>query len=382
MVWPLLVLNNLGEGLVVATKAGSNTSDLSLIMSPRVTANFEKIKVQRGIFSSANGHKIQGIVKEMLFIPSWYGKKALLAITGHSIIRINPIEYKLAGKNKDLFYYHDANFKPQALARIRQKTFIVEGGVLTAVSFGGSKKIPVPFGGNYVAPSELAISTGAVKMCFYDEVNNNFHYYPVSFFNQTLTKVAADTSGAFNPANLKNKVNIAAGSSESGHFRFLLSDTKTNADTLYILDSGVFGFPNTPPAPIKKIDVSGAPHINQANEVVIADNQKVIYYATDTKIYAIVYGGANVIYDLRYTVSGGERITTLQYYHEVGYPYKNYNPPFIKTNGKQLIMSTYNGSEGKVYLLPITHLGIGTINEANVKVFGGFGKVTAITPQK
>src|SRR5699024_2906742 len=123
-----------------------------------------------------------------------------------------------------------------------------------------------------------------------------------------------------------------------------------------------------------------------AHKFVLPNNQKVLYYATDNKIYAVMYGGQTPNYELRYTVPPGETITTLQIYYQVDYPITGYrntmNDNWIDSNGRQLIMSTYDGSEGKVYLLPITHLGVGNIDEENIVSFGGFGKVTAITPQE
>src|SRR5699024_11154268 len=43
MGWPLQVLNSLGEGLVVAASKDGNTTDLSLIMAPKVTENYDEV---------------------------------------------------------------------------------------------------------------------------------------------------------------------------------------------------------------------------------------------------------------------------------------------------------------------------------------------------
>jgi hypothetical protein len=103
-----------------------------------------------------------------------------------------------------------------------------------------------------------------------------------------------------------------------------------------------------------------------------------MYYATNNKIYAVLYSTTTPVVEERYTAAAGEEITTLQIYQQSGYPLAS---PYIATNNKQLILSTY-GAEGKLYLLPIKNLGLGNIDLAGSKSFGGFGRITAIAPQK
>jgi hypothetical protein len=133
------------------------------------------------------------------------------------------------------------------------------------------------------------------------------------------------------------------------------------------------------PAPKAVYNITSAPDISNATRFVFLDDQKVMYYATSSKIYAMLYSTTSPVFEERYSAPAGETITTLQVYQQVGYP--TTTGPFIGTNNKQLIMSTY-GTEGKVYLMPIINAGLGNIDNGNIKTFGGFGKITAITPQK
>ena len=45
-------------------------------------------------------------------------------------------------------------------------------------------------------------------------------------------------------------------------------------------------------------------------------------------------------------------------------------------------MSTYDGLEGKVSILPLINFGVGNIDTAKISTFGGFDRVTAIGTQK
>jgi hypothetical protein len=44
-------------------------------------------------------------------------------------------------------------------------------------------------------------------------------------------------------------------------------------------------------------------------------------------------------------------------------------------------MSTYNNTEGKVYIMPMKNIGLGNIDEPNIKVYNGFKRISAIGTQ-
>ena len=138
-----------------------------------------------------------------------------------------------------------------------------------------------------------------------------------------------------------------------------------------------------PPAPKAYFDLTNAPDIDNAIQFVFLDDQKVLYYATKTKIYAVLYGTSTPTFAERYTAPSGEEITTLQVYRQADYPKRSadWDPPYLPTNNRQLIMSTYNGTEGKVYIMPMINLGLGNIDLPNIKVFNGFDRITAIGTQ-
>src|SRR5690606_22768888 len=195
---------------------------------------------------------------------------------------------------------------------------------------------------------------------------------------------AQQASGAvFNAGNLPNKVNLKAGINNSGDFLHVLKDKNTNSVGLYILNGGrsengtIVG-----PAPKAFFDLTNAPEINAAIHFVLLDNQSVMYYATKTKIYAVLFGTSTPVFQERYTAPAGEEITTLQIYQQADYPLRDLDvsPPYLPYNNSQLIMSTY-GTEGKVYLLRMTNPGVGNIDQGNIKVFTGFDRITAIATQ-
>ncbi|MCF4100780.1 hypothetical protein L1I30_03790 [Gillisia sp. M10.2A] len=390
MAWPLTVKNNIGEGLVIAETSDGITTDISHIMSPQVTADYSQVSVKHHVYSSINGNRIPGLIKQMRF-GNIYGVDALIGITDNSVVRINTLDYTFAGENDDLFFTSTQNYQPQALGVSVQADIYIGNGKLTSTYMGASKKFGLPFDADYSVPDHVAINPFnyyplPVRVSFYDEEIEKFIYIPSlsSWGDRNFYETPGVTGGVFNPSNLENKINLVSGVSTEGDFRHLLKDTFTGEIGLYVLTGGVDNYPEAliPPAPKAFYDMSNAPGINEATEFVFMDNQKVLYYATSTKIYAMLYSSDSPVFEERYTVPAGEEITTLQVYTQADYPFRaeGGDSPYLETNNKQLILSTY-GSEGKVYLLPLVNTGVGNIDDSNIKVFTGFDRITAITTQ-
>ncbi|MCK0131699.1 PKD-like family lipoprotein [Flavobacteriaceae bacterium F08102] len=387
VAWPLTVLNNIGEGLVVAVTPDGVNTDFSHIMSPEVTTDYTEVSVKHNVYSAINGSTISGLTKQLNFT-TIYGVDALLGMTDQSVYRINTLDYTYFGMNDDLFFASNSNYQPQTFGDVVQGNLYVGNGKLTATYLGASKKYGLPMDFEFVVPDHIAANGFnyyplPVRINFYDEVNEHFVYLPTLRFGDTnMHPVPGDAAGVFDPANVKNKMNLAADVSTTGDFRHLLKDKTTGEITLYVLDGGGDQYPSPiPPAPKSIYSLAGAPDIENAIHFAFLEDQRVLYYATSTKIYAMLYSASTPTFEERYTVPAGDEITTLQVYKQAGYPFASSGTP-IATNNKQLILSTYNGIEGKVSILPLINFGLGNIDEANIKTFVGFDKITAIIPQK
>jgi hypothetical protein len=341
------------------------------------------------VYSSLNNAFIPGLVKQMRYTKVWTDN-VLYAITNNSIVRINTLDYNYSGTNDELFYTPMPEYKSQALSGLYQADVYISNGKLTATNLGVSKKYGIPLDAKFTVPDHVALNpnsgnltgsyTPVIMIHFYDEVKGGFVYQPTLQFGDTKMQAVPAASGkAFDPANVPNKINMAAGISVEKDFLHLLKDKTTGKFALYVLDQGIDQYPSPiPPSPKALYDLSNAPEIGNATQFVLLNDQKVMYYATANKIYAVLYSSSPAIVEERYTAAAGEQITTLQVYQQAGYPV---GFPYIATNNQQLVMSTW-GTEGKVYLLPIKNPGLGTIDAANGKSFGGFGRITAIAPQK
>ncbi|SFH12372.1 PKD-like family lipoprotein [Pedobacter insulae] len=393
--WPLTVFSSIGEGLVVATTADGLSTDLNHIMSPLVTSNYNNESVKFNVYSGANNKAITGLVKQMRFTIALRASpravvNTLFAITDNSLTRINTVDFSLAGQNGDLFYTPKASYNFQALSGKNQADVFIESGGLTIANHGITDKIAIPFDisgniSNVFAINRISNNSG-ISFSFYDETKGKFMYIPaistLSFQDRNVYTHPDQNTAVFNPGNLPNKVNVAAGVGQGEELVHILKDKTTGKFNLYVFDKGSSSSsPAVAPVPKSNFELSNAPGIAQATNFVILDNQRVIYYTSGNKIYAILYGGASPIFEERYTVATGESITTLQIYQQSDYPWGS---TFLPSNNNQLVMSTYGGTAGtgKVYILPMINLGVGNINQSAIKIFTGFNKVTAITSNK
>lgn len=389
--WRVTVLNNIGEGLVVATTKDNATTDFSHIMSPEVTTNYSEVSVKRNILSSVNGSAINGLVHDLYFANARGGNR-LYALTANNMYAYNTLDYSYVGDKNELFVTPPASLSPAAFYYCYQNDIYLGNDMIYYGWFATAVKIGVQSLYAQPVPKIIALNANsgntstyepAFRIHYYDDKNGKFAYIqgPFAFSDKTQNFSPNETYNGVNAGNYPGKVNIAAGISVDRGFLHVLKDKTSGAYELLVFDGGVnvYGEPYVAPRAIKKIDLSAAPGINNATHFVIMDDQNVMFYATADKIYAVIFAGISAVVEERYTVPAGESITTLDIYRQYGYPNQ---ASYISTNNKQLILSTYNGTEGKVRLLPLINQGVGNINAGGIKTFDGFDKVLSIVPQK
>lgn len=384
----LSILNNIGEGLVIAESHDGVNTDISHLMMPWVTPNYTGEDLKRNVFSSVNFQTIPGIVKDMRFY-KFSGTQVITGITDNSIFNIKTLDYTLAGTNDDLFFAPRPNLAPEALGYIYQGDMYVGEGTLTGAFMEITAKLPLPIDAKFVVPGKVAFNSynydnTNVRVNFYDEVNGHFVYLSSiqSFGDREMRKYPSVVGGPFDPANLPNMKNLAAGTNGDNDFVHILRNKNTGNTGIYLFDRGGWDSDNyliLPPTIRGYFDISNAPGIAEAHHFVITDDQNVIYYVSGNKVHAIIYGGGNPVYQERYTLEAGEEVTAMKVFQQGLFPYVEATLP---TNNKVLIMATYKGGEGKLMLFPITNLGIGNLDNANKKVYTGFGKISCVTAQK
>lgn len=394
MIWPLTVRSNFGMGLVIAETDGNGNSDLSHIMSPEVTLNYADVSVKHNIYTSLNGQGLQGEISRLKYL-KMSGGASVIALTNNSITRVSAITYKMMAQNNGLFFNPLTGDKVQGIYGNYQNDIVILNDRMHVAWMELSPKWPIPLDYDVKMPGIMASNpfsinlgdpgvkyTPPVRVNFYEEEKGKFYYMRFLTTNQDrnaypYTELAGQ---AFSGQNLPGKTNIAAGWTMDRGFLHVLKDKTSGAVGLYLLSGGSqdeYGNNFTHPLPLNHFDITSAPGIQNATLFTILDDQRVFYYASGNKIYAVMYGGSTPVVEERYSAPAGETITAMDIYRHPGYPLLD---SYIATNNKLLLVGTH-GTEGKVHFIPMKNPGLGTLDAANAKTFGGFGKVTAFGPQ-
>ena len=389
MVWPVTVLNNIGMGLVIAETDGQGNGDLSHIMSPEVTLNYTGVSVKHKIYSSINNATIAGDIKRLKYTQI-SGGNAMIALTNNSVHRISTLNYLSAGKNADLFFAPVTVNQVQNIFDSYQNDVLIVNGQAFVTWMAINRKWGTPLDNKFNYPEITAINgfsgnlgggyTPINAVNFYSEDLGYFVYMNTfsQFGDRTPYRHPIQAGQAFNANDLAGKANLAAGITVDRGFLHILKDKTSGAVGFYLFNGGSEDAGGIhAPMPLAYFDLSSAPGIQQATKFAILDDQRVFYYASGNKVYAVMYGGATPIVEERFAAANGEQITTIDVYRHPGYPLLD---SYIATNNRLLIVSTFN-TEGKVYFFPMLNPGLGTLDAANAKTFDGFGKITAVGPQ-
>lgn len=385
--YPLSIRNSIGEGLVIAETYDGQTTDISHIMSPAVTKFYNDVSVKHKIFSGVNGYTLPGLIKEIKYSRLRTIGDVMIGITDNSIQTMRTLDYVHQVVDEELFFTPPAVIRPQTIEVFKggttfHATLVNDGRTYTDI-IGNSGKFALPDDYSFRASAHIAVNRSTsynYYLNFFDENIGSFIYKQGAnaWNDRALYQMSAATT-PFNPRGLIGKKVVAADFKENHDFVHVLKDNTGNGIGVYIISADTYG---VPPAPKRYLDISNAPEIAAAEHFAILPDQDVIFYATKSKIYAIMYTAEAHSYALRYTVPAGEEITTLQLFQQADYANNGFGPDqYISTNNRQLIVSTYNGSEGRVYLLPFGTPGLAIIDEANITKYEGFGRVTAIGTQ-
>ncbi len=383
--WPLIVRNAIGEGVVVVETYDGHNTDISHIMSPLVTPDYTDEKIRFKIYSSVNNTTLEGLVNNMVYT-RFAGNNILLGGTSNSMFSIKTLDYSLDKKDEAFFYASQPSYGPSYIGGVVQNDVFVRDNRLYA-GWLEISKFGLPQSNTFKIPNTIALNARYdypnIVLSFYSEDLGKFIYQPsLASFGDRVMRAVPSAASPFDPSNITNKQNIAAGVNTNGDFIHLLKDRATQKFGIYILDGGGYDSDDyvvIPSKPKQFVDLSNAPEIDQAISFVILDNQQVLLYATKTKIYGVVYSTSTPIFGVRYAVASGEDITSLRAYYQADYPKQSRN--YFARNGKQLILSTYNGAEGKVHILPLINEGVANIDQTNIKTYGGFGKILLTTTQ-
>ena len=392
LIWEMRVLGVYGAGLMVAETEDGVNSDLSLIMSCTFNRDLEDYTadtVHHNIYSKHNNTLINGVVSKLTYVDgdAYSGITAL--VKNESLIRIDPITLEEQDRDLELFYYTPQVFNPQMIFTAYSTNVLINNGGCQYYNASLANKYSV----DVESPYELseAYASGAmnwVSALLFDTKGGKFVYlpYPAADIEELLLIVP----GVFDPRDMQGFECIYGESVDYTLTKWLMK--KGSQYYIYEVDCNVDDDRNRTFQGMAIYDLGNCPSIERSTCFAFSINNE-FFYAVDNVLYVVPLTTSKpsclVSYD---KLAANEQITHIQLYRGTGQTAWSEEldsetgemVPYWRTSKNNVIcIATYDGTEGRVYTLPIQYSGTGGIAEDKyIRCYGGFAKITAIAPRE
>lgn len=399
--WKMYVQSVFLDGLLVCDTHDGQASDFTYIKNSTFTDSYTgEEKIYRNILAQANGTAYNGLLSSLTY-------EALGTTTSTSLSHTNQVwaltpegycvrfdceDFSINGDsdNESLLVYKPEDFKFFRFFKGNRIFFAItthgiysfDATVINRFSWYDPVIRDASIS-NHVTATNSSMDMSYNHTVFLDERAGKFWSYSRTSSPVCETYLA---NSVFDPNAMQDKTAVTAGITEDGSTAtFLLKDKNTGEYTLYTLRQY-----QSPAAPASAgnmytIPLPGKTLLDKAISVFFSQKDLVMYVATEEGIYAVTYGSgdAAVVYETARFVTAGEKITKARLYQQGQYVNDiavmvRANPVLspLPWNNKAVIVATQRGEfDGKVYVVPVTQPGIGTMDASQALVFEGFGKI-------
>jgi len=300
---------------------------------------------------------------------------------------IDLLDFSIIGQNLELSYDDQLTFNPTQIIRNGSYAFLINNSEIRNL-YLSAMRIGISVSGDYEVDKYLSVvhETSGIepRFVFYDKKNNRFMQIIGYVSSSTVPREFTYNSETdpFNPNNMHDLECLKANIGPYGNHYFIMKNKQTGIQ-IYTLGS-------TGAKMLYNISSPVFEDIEEVVDFVICENQEVAFFATKDKIYAILLAGATPRVELKFTMPIGEEITHLDMFRQAWYlinPSKyiygvGYKVP-MDTHEMLLLVGSYSsGGKGTLYTIPLTGVNTGNIDDANIKTFGGFGKIIGTVAQE
>lgn len=386
-----------GTGLIVADTKDGLTSDLSLIRSREFTADIpsdnDEKKIFRHIWSQNNGAPLEGLLLDCK-ANSYRTNRAMTIVTTKHIVRADYTDYVNIPDEADVNMFLvppaiiDGSYEHAYLSEEETtgtELLCVDGLVMDRNRQSGSRKYSYPLYPTGILNYNVILMYNP-KWCpvyCYDDLNKQ-----MLFFKGGLWRAKEQiASNKFDVNNLNDYEPFLLDEISSGII-LLTRQKGTGAIVglvMKLLHENGEDFANT------IFDFSSATAIDRARFFDVNKEENVLYYATETTLYAVPT--ANMMAEKQWEVPVGsdDKITGIKVYDfevggncmyggvdDKGNPLDKFQP----SSTRMMMIFTYNESagEGKIVCVPIVSRGRGGLeqNRAYHVTFPGFNKIIGV----
>lgn len=398
--WKMYVRSTFVDGLLVSDTPEGQTSDFTYIKNSTLTLNYtEEERIYRNILAQSTGTPYEGLLSSLTYEVQGNTTGTLAhvnqvwALTPEGYCtRFDCVDFSVNGNtdSQSLLVYKPEGFKFIRFFKGAFTFFAVTNNgiysfVITSNIFGWFDPLikDVEISGNVVAAnsSTYIIDNHTVLL---DKRDGKFRSY--SDYSSFAKYETYRANSVFDPNAMQDKTAVAAGIAEdAGTSAFLLKDNNTGEYDIYTLTQYRSAEQPASAGNRYAIPPAGKNILDRAVSIFFAQKDLVLYVATGEGVYAITYGSGNtaVVNETARFSQAGEKITKAKLYQQGHYVNDiaslsggNHNITELPWNNKAVIVSTQTDEfEGKVYVIPLSQPGTGTMDPSQALVYEGFGKI-------
>lgn len=398
IIWKLKVQAPYNEGLLVAETSDGKTTDFGFIEDQIFTLSYEEDKAAKtyhGIYSTANGAPIDGLVKQLCtYKRSQKDYAKYFYAIGDDFMMLMDKDYILQGQNMELTYDRDISIAPMQVINALDGYFyyvLVNDGLIWPVQYDWVTKqnlsvaLPMDF---VVEEDGLPVSKECrVDKCmaythsqsnmwavWYDPEHGMFFYVDKGPFNSTgLKTFATEDSWPFDPNNCPNLETVYGAVGGNNDLYMIMRNKETQRYQIYVfaqkgcVASALYDIPSN--------------EMDNAIDFVVSENANVVYFATEHDLYAIPLSAETV--EVTKIHSYSEEITHFSMFRQAAYIQNPGNTSgLLETHEYTLLVGLWNGTGGTLQAIPIVSPMIGGIDLNDIESYTGFGKILTVVHQK
>lgn len=369
MTYTLNVESYSGPGLMVFYNNAGHC-DVDIIRTVSLMGNISKNEVRRNLYTNVESNPA------LTGNPIGIGDMDtyLDLVTDQEAIHTTPADFSLLRPFNEMFVDVAPSVKPEGYLTLLNsgcKAFVNNGGVHTIIYSDLYPTARSMSDDSYYASPHTVFAYG-MNHVVYDEKNCRFLYG--GFYSGTLEKVSDSNLANMNRTLLTLHRGFTDGKIRFSNYAYgVMKDRDNDEQRALVVISAARSALDI--KLLNEFNISDFPEITNATGYAFSEWSPLFYYTTANSLYVCPFSlDQNTITnpsEASWTCPAGETITHMQLFKYSGISMAD------SPSHKYLIVATYDGKNGKVYLLK-TDLASGAVDATPVEEYSGFGKVGAI----
>lgn len=371
MCYYLTVESVVGTGLMIYYQQ-DGLADCDMIRSQLFNGGLTESTISRKLYSLANADI--PLTGEPVCIGNLSGTWIYL-LTDSELVRLSTEDMTVTGEFEDLFLTVPEVCKPEGYFSFSSLEVLINDKKAYTLLIGmGGLQFPLArtiLGDDYEAAPYAFVGWG-VSALIYDETQKRFLLGET--YSSEWQEIPFTDGSAFDMGNMgKDLLYMAEGYCDQSYAKYgyaVMETPGVPAERAIYVYTTAYNAAGTKGYAI--LDLAACNDIDEAAYWAFSTRSPSMYYATTTNIYLCNFNLINQTVvpptQSAWTCPTGEEITCMRLFSNFGLGLEE------DATCKYLLVGTYNGTEGKVYILE-ADVASGTITPEVLEVYDGFGKI-------